>query len=59
LSEKDIDNVRAEFAQMLSPLVKDKFVSRFDYDMAEIKHEMSKTTAVIEATLKERSRHLF
>ncbi len=58
LSEKDIDNVRMEFAHRLTPMVKDKFISRFDYDMAQIKHETSKTIAVTEAILKERKKHL-
>lgn len=56
LSEKDIDNVRAEFAQMLSPLVKDKLVSRFDYDMAVMKCESEKQMAYLRGTMEERNR---
>jgi len=54
----DIDHAREVFACFLSPLVKDKFVSRFDYDLAKLNHEISERTAVIEATLKERNRHI-
>jgi len=58
MQEADIDNVRVAFAHFLTPLVKDKFVSRFDYDMAEIRHETSKIIAVNEAIIEERSRHI-
>jgi len=54
----DIDHAREVFAHLLTPLVKDKFISRFDFDMAEIKHEIDQSTAVIEAIIKERNRHL-
>lgn len=57
IKEADIDNVRVAFAHFLTPLVKDKFVSRFDYDMAEIKHETAKFIAVNEAILEERNRN--
>jgi hypothetical protein len=53
----DTDHAREVFAHLLTPLVKDKFISRFDFDMAEIKHEMDQITAVTEAIIKERNRH--
>ena len=55
VSDSDIDGIRGVFAHSLAPMVKDKFVSRFDYDMAEIKHEISKSIAVAEAILKEKA----
>jgi len=54
----DTDHAREAFAYLLSPLVKDKFVSRHDYEMAEFRHEYSQKTAVMEAILEERSRHI-
>jgi len=53
VSDSNIDSIREKFAHLLTPLVKDKFISRFDYDMAELKHE----TEVLNAILKERNRH--
>jgi predicted nucleic acid-binding Zn-ribbon protein len=58
MDEPDIDEVRGVFAHLLTPLVKDKFISRFDYDMAEIKNETSQTIAVTEAILEERKKHI-
>ena len=52
-SEIDIDNVRTDFAQRLAPMVKDKFISRFEYDMAESRHK----TEIVLATLEERNRN--
>ncbi|MFC1995111.1 helix-turn-helix domain-containing protein [Chloroflexota bacterium] len=51
----DIDNVRTVFAHSLTPLLKDQFVSRIDYDMAEIKH----LADMLKAIQDERNRHIF
>lgn len=63
LSEITIDNLRVELAHMLTPLVMDKFVSRFDYDIAKTKHIMDKGMAVLNAKIEviksERERYLF
>ncbi len=56
LAEKDIDNVRMEFAHRLTPMVKEKFVSRFDYDMAVIKYESDKQLAYLRGIMEERNR---
>jgi len=58
VGESDIDEARGVFAHLLTPLVKDKFISKFDYKMAEIKHETSQAIAVTEAILEERSKHI-
>jgi len=58
VSDSDIDDIRGVFAHLLTPMVKDKFISRHDYDMAEMRHEISETKAVTLAILKERSRHI-
>lgn len=51
LDSVDIDRVREQLAFYLMPLVKDKFVSRWDYETAELRHSIDKT----EAILRERS----
>ena len=38
--------------------LKDKFVSKFDYNMAALEHKSDKITAVTEAILQERRQHL-
>ncbi len=58
LPDAAIIYARSTFAQLLTPLVKDQFVSRRDYDMAELMHETSKTTAVAQAIIDESNRHL-
>ena len=40
MDESDIDKVRENFAYLLAPLVKDKFVSKFDYETAEFRHKI-------------------
>jgi hypothetical protein len=52
--ESDIDEVREKFAHLLTPLVKDKFISRFDYDVREMSHKVD----ILQATVDERNRHL-
>ncbi len=54
VSDSDIDGIRGTFAHLLTPMVKDEFISRFDYDMAELKHK----TEVLNAVLQERNRHI-
>ena len=54
MDESDIDEVRGKFAHLLTPLVKDKFISRFDYEMREIRHK----TEICDAILHEREQHL-
>ena len=55
IDESDIDEVRGKFAHLLTPLVKDKFISKFDYEMREIRHK----TEICDAILSERKQHLF
>ena len=49
-----------EFAHLLTPMVKDQFVSRWDYDVAEFNHNISGKlnvlTAIAETIKKERER---
>jgi len=54
VSDSDIDGIRGVFAHLLTPMVKDKFISRFDYDMAELKHK----TEMLQAVIEERNRHI-
>ena len=54
MDESDIDEVRGKFAHLLAPLVKDKFIPKFDYEMREIRHK----TEIIEAILQERKQHI-
>lgn len=54
----DIDHTREVFALCLAPLVKDRFVPRFDYDLAQFEHEVSEKLASVQATLEERRRHI-
>jgi len=49
--EIDIDHARGTFAYFLSPLVRDKFVSRFEYDLAKMERDYSKEIAVLEGKL--------
>jgi len=58
LSQGDIDHARKAFAHLLTPLVKDEFISRFDFEMQRIKWDIDKFKAVSEATLDERRRHI-
>lgn len=55
LTESDIDEVREKLAHLLAPLVKDKFISKFDYQRREMQHAID----VADAILAERKRHLF
>ena len=55
VSDSDIDGIRGVLAHLLTPMVKDKFISRFDYDMAELRHK----TEVLSAIIQERNRHMF
>jgi len=55
VSDSDIDGIRGVLAHVLTPMVKDKFISRFDYDMAELRHK----TEVLSAIIQERNRHVF
>lgn len=57
--DSEIDGIRETFAHLLAPLVKDKLISRYDYEIEKIKQETSKYRAVTEAILKERSKHIF
>lgn len=58
----DIDHARKALAHYLAPLVKDKFVTKFEYNQAEVQYGLSRDIAVMEATIKatsaERGRHL-
>ncbi|MFC1929997.1 hypothetical protein ACFLW6_03975 [Chloroflexota bacterium] len=54
LSEAEIDNVRITFAQLLAPTVKDKFISRLDYELERLKHKLD----ILEAVTEERNRHI-
>jgi hypothetical protein len=54
----DIDSAREFLALCLAPLVKDKFVSKREYQLAEFKHEISEKIASIQATIEERRRHI-
>jgi len=54
----EINRAREAFAHYLAPLVRDKFVTRFEFDLAEMNHKKSKEIAAIEATLVERNRHV-
>jgi len=60
--EIDINHVMETFALLISPLVKDKMVSRSEYNLAEKRHELSEKMAVTKATLdailEERRRHI-
>lgn len=47
-SDSDIDSIRETFARLLTPLVKDKFISRFEYDMAESRHKKDVLLAILE-----------
>ena len=55
MCESDIDKARESFAYLLAPLVKDKFISRFDYQMKEVQHKIE----IADAILNERRQHLF
>lgn len=52
--ESDIDKARENFAYLLAPLVKDKFISKFDYQMREVQHGIE----IADAILTERRQHL-
>jgi len=54
MGESDIDEVRGKFAHLLAPLVKDKFISKFDYEMRESRHKIE----ICDAILDERKRHI-
>lgn len=54
--EAKTDDIRIKLAYFLAPLVKDKFVSRFDHEMAIMRHETDKIIAVTEAITEERNR---
>jgi chaperonin cofactor prefoldin len=55
IDESEIDEVRGKFAHLLTPLVEDKFISKFDYEMREIRHKIE----ICDAILDERKRHIF
>jgi len=54
IDEPDVDEVRAKFAHLLTPLVKDEFISRFDYDTREMSHKLD----ILQAIVEERNRHI-
>ena len=54
MDESDIDDAREKFAYLLTPLVKDKFISRFHYDMREMSHKLD----ILQAIADERNRHI-
>jgi len=55
MDQSDIDAVRETFAYVLAPLVKDKFISKSDYQTIKIKHAIE----VADAILQEQKRHIF
>jgi predicted nucleic acid-binding Zn-ribbon protein len=55
MDESTIDEVRAKFAYLLTPLVKDKFISKLHYEIAETRHKVE----ILEAISQERKRYLF
>ena len=55
VSDSDIDGIRATFAHLLTPMVKDKFISRFEYDMAETRHKKEILLAILEERNRNRS----
>ena len=55
MDESDIDEVREKFGHLLAPLVKDKFISKSDYQIEKIGHAIE----VADAILQERKRHIF
>ena len=55
MDESDIDEVREKLAHLLAPLVKDKFISKSDYETIKITHAIE----IADAILQERKRHLF
>jgi chromosome segregation ATPase len=58
IDEVNTDHAREVFAYYLTPLVRDKFVTRFEFDLAMTKKELSQEIAVINATIEERNRHI-
>lgn len=58
IDEVNTDHAREVFAYYLTPLVRDKFVTRFEFDLAMTKKELSQEIAVINATMEERNRHI-
>ena len=56
--EVDINHAREVFAYLLSPLVRDKLVSKFEYYLAETRHQLDRNVDVIEAAIEEGHRHL-
>ena len=54
MCESDIDKARENLAYLLAPLVKDKFISKFDYRMREVQHKIE----IADAILNERKQHL-
>ncbi len=59
-SKVNTEHARREFAHLLTPMVKDQFVSRYDYDLAEFNHNVSGKlnvlTAITETMKKEMER---
>jgi len=55
MGELDMDEARENFAYLLAPLVKDKFISKSDYQTIKINHMIE----IADAILNERKRHLF
>ena len=58
INEVDTEHAREVFAHFIAPLVSDRFVSRFEHDMAMIKSDISGKINVIEAIMEERGRHI-
>jgi hypothetical protein len=54
MDESDIDKARENFAYLLAPLMKDKFISKFDYEMRETRHKIE----ICNAILQERRQHI-
>jgi hypothetical protein len=46
MSDADIDKARENFAYLLAPLVKDKFISKLDYQTREIEHGIEVLNAI-------------
>lgn len=58
IDEVNTDHAREVFAYYLTPLVRDKFVTRFEFDLAMTKKELSQEIAIMNATIEERNRHI-
>jgi hypothetical protein len=54
-AKSDMDEARENFAYLLAPLVKDRFISKSDYQTREVQHAIE----ICDAILNERKQHLF